>query len=690
MPSAKQQAAFDLNLKLLFERDLRIKLRAYNEKLIRVYTKSVARAEIVPDFEQFQPELERILDIHYNNVGAAFTERINDMVAEELGEKSLTLVIETKAQKVPVVVAKHFKVRALSESTRITATTTKHAAEALSIAQQAAVDPANIALEQVNIASQSSATFRRRLNGRSTGIVRLATNESAEVSKLTQVQILRGEEPSLSGGGNSDGTKTWANQGDSKVRAGGVDSKFDHLTAEQTVKLNRPFLISGQQLRYPGDISLGASAGNVINCRCSVTYNIRDIAKKVKIQRNISGEARIARRVVERDLRRSQRAIQKLVASSENRITQIRTNPKNQFERMITIHSDVSNEYIDLLEEAWDSLPADIRKVLVKDGLPINIGKTAKSTTSAKVGRMEGAMGFYLPRRHSIHLGEFTRHFKELSITDIPGRVMVHEIGHAVDAIMLRSGGGSGTNSWGIAWRKANALIEGESKKALRYFLSHGKMNVNFSESFAESFASEYGPKIRKGRKIADISSTNTLDRANIFDKRMTATKNEMRNQVDKFIRKKKPKIRPKIRPASEFVPKPRPPGPLTPRRPPVTRRPPVAKPRAGGKKLFEQRPKTFKDERLQKLSKDGTFGAHHKPDGTWTPLRQDMHDEIVAEFLTNGKKVNIEEVRKFIPEYRKGISQAKGQFNEANVGKMTLREADYLVNIIKQAKKAA
>ena len=63
----------------------------------------------------------------------------------------------------------------------------------------------------------------------------------------------------------------WIRTIDSRTR--GYDpkrrSKYDHYNASQTVPLEDPFVVSGQRLKFPGDSSLGASAGNVINCRCS-------------------------------------------------------------------------------------------------------------------------------------------------------------------------------------------------------------------------------------------------------------------------------------------------------------------------------------------------------------------------------------------------------------------------------------
>jgi|WetSurMetagenome_2_1015567.scaffolds.fasta_scaffold41335_3 hypothetical protein len=56
-------------------------------------------------------------------------------------------------------------------------------------------------------------------------------------------------------------------------RAGGADSRPAHLAADgQKVATDTMFNVGGEMLMFPGDSSHGASAGNVINCRCGMYY----------------------------------------------------------------------------------------------------------------------------------------------------------------------------------------------------------------------------------------------------------------------------------------------------------------------------------------------------------------------------------------------------------------------------------
>lgn len=47
------------------------------------------------------------------------------------------------------------------------------------------------------------------------------------------------------------------------------DVRIEHMQADgQVVKKSEPFIVGGERLMFPGDTSMGASAENIINCRC--------------------------------------------------------------------------------------------------------------------------------------------------------------------------------------------------------------------------------------------------------------------------------------------------------------------------------------------------------------------------------------------------------------------------------------
>jgi len=63
--------------------------------------------------------------------------------------------------------------------------------------------------------------------------------------------------------------KQWTSQRDGRVRNHHIvaDSQY-----RQGIPIEENFIVNGEPLAFPGDDSLGASAGNIINCRCFMTY----------------------------------------------------------------------------------------------------------------------------------------------------------------------------------------------------------------------------------------------------------------------------------------------------------------------------------------------------------------------------------------------------------------------------------
>lgn len=62
------------------------------------------------------------------------------------------------------------------------------------------------------------------------------------------------------------GYKAWLSSHGPNVRP--AHAAAEQATIDNPIPLDQPFEVGGEQLMYPGDDSLGASAGNIINCQC--------------------------------------------------------------------------------------------------------------------------------------------------------------------------------------------------------------------------------------------------------------------------------------------------------------------------------------------------------------------------------------------------------------------------------------
>ena len=56
--------------------------------------------------------------------------------------------------------------------------------------------------------------------------------------------------------------KVWRAVGDNRTR------QAHRAASGQVQDFDKPFIVGGEKMMYPADISLGASAKNTINCRC--------------------------------------------------------------------------------------------------------------------------------------------------------------------------------------------------------------------------------------------------------------------------------------------------------------------------------------------------------------------------------------------------------------------------------------
>lgn len=62
------------------------------------------------------------------------------------------------------------------------------------------------------------------------------------------------------------GYKSWLSSHGPKVRPSHAQAERDYIAVP--IPVDEPFIVGGERMLFPGDDSLGASAGNIINCQC--------------------------------------------------------------------------------------------------------------------------------------------------------------------------------------------------------------------------------------------------------------------------------------------------------------------------------------------------------------------------------------------------------------------------------------
>jgi Phage Mu protein F like protein len=100
-----------------------------------------------------------------------------------------------------------------------------------------------------------------KIKAKLAGIAVSETNGPAEEARM---------EDARRKAGNRQLMKSWSTMQDHRVRDW-------HAEAEGQVRhVSQPFDVGGERLMHPGDNALGASLGNLINCRCSARYVVEN------------------------------------------------------------------------------------------------------------------------------------------------------------------------------------------------------------------------------------------------------------------------------------------------------------------------------------------------------------------------------------------------------------------------------
>jgi uncharacterized protein with gpF-like domain len=273
-----KSAATDLRKKIALEKELLPKLDAYHRDLARLFIRSVNAGGVPSSVAAYNQQLEQLLASHYKRVQKQFDGALAERLPADVQPTGKEGEIITAA------LLAYFANQAREQADTINTTTDNDTRTALRLARQDAEEQ-GVAVSNTTLAVTGAAILQNQLRARALSIATTETQRAAEATKATEAEVLSGLTPTISRRITTPPrpetvpVKSWDSVGDSHVREA-------HLSADgQEVRTNEPFTVGGEQLMYPGDDSLGASIGNIVNCRCASVYNSREVTARRRDQR---------------------------------------------------------------------------------------------------------------------------------------------------------------------------------------------------------------------------------------------------------------------------------------------------------------------------------------------------------------------------------------------------------------------
>lgn len=254
----QKSAEKDHNIKRLFELQLYRQLRPLFRKYSRDFRKRYEAIGLFPPIDKFHEESLKLLQGHYDKVATRFNKRI----IEEIGVPvAYAAILNSIQQRTDL----HHAIRADASARVISKTTQKDLLSSVQEANQELIERDKRPTRD-NVARKAQLKFDQKSQARLNTISTTETENPAEHAKQAEFAMLVWGVAALR---DRKKQKQWQTILDSRTR-------FHHVEADnQIVLFNKPYTVGGQLLMYPGDVSLGATIDNVINCRCSSVPIIR-------------------------------------------------------------------------------------------------------------------------------------------------------------------------------------------------------------------------------------------------------------------------------------------------------------------------------------------------------------------------------------------------------------------------------
>lgn len=268
---AKRNLTLKLALEKTFSRDLVSYFNEIKTDVVSFYTAT----GLLINADVYQKQTETLLERHYKRVIRNFINEGKYSYRKSLEAKGIEYKQEQeeedeKIKATSVLIALAFVENIVQQRALQLIETTND-----NIKDTAAKAPKKAKESGAKVHDEMNKGLDRAFKGRQAMIALTETQFMAERSKNIEAAVISRngnvDPSSINDGvvtGSPDVKKEWAAILDDRTRGG-------HAIADgQKQNMNDPYIVNGEYLMYPSDTSMGASLGNIINCRCSSLYGV--------------------------------------------------------------------------------------------------------------------------------------------------------------------------------------------------------------------------------------------------------------------------------------------------------------------------------------------------------------------------------------------------------------------------------
>jgi hypothetical protein len=270
-----KRAKRNLTLKLALEKTLNRDLVSYFNEIRKDVVSFYTATGLLINADIYQKQTETLLERHYKRVIRNFINEGKYSYRKSLEAKGIEYKQEQeeedeKIKATSVLIALAFVESIIQRrALQLIETTNDNIKDTAAKATKKAKESGTKVRDEINKGLDKAFKSRYAM------IALTETQFMAERSKNIEAAVISRngdvDPSSINDGvvtGNPDVKKEWAAILDDRTRGG-------HAMADgQTQNMNDPYIVNGEYLMYPSDTSMGASLGNIINCRCSSLYGV--------------------------------------------------------------------------------------------------------------------------------------------------------------------------------------------------------------------------------------------------------------------------------------------------------------------------------------------------------------------------------------------------------------------------------